>query len=66
MVSCVLPRKKYEDETVVLFQAKEHIPQPTDDMKQSYMIVVAKTALQEGYDTIQLVHEAQLGCDKQY
>jgi hypothetical protein len=26
--------------------------------------LLAKAALQEGYDTIQLIHEAQLGCDE--
>lgn len=37
MTACVLPRKKYEDNTVVLFQAKENLPKLVSDHKQSYV-----------------------------
>jgi hypothetical protein len=34
----VIPRKKYEDPTIVLYQAKDHLPNPNkDDLKQSYV-----------------------------
>jgi hypothetical protein len=34
---CVEPRKKYEDPTIVLHQAKDHLPPPTSDLKQAYV-----------------------------
>uniref|UniRef100_A0A6C0BIZ7 Uncharacterized protein n=1 Tax=viral metagenome TaxID=1070528 RepID=A0A6C0BIZ7_9ZZZZ len=34
---CALPRKKYEDDTVVLFSAKEKVPSVTDDVKSQYV-----------------------------
>jgi len=36
MTACVMPREKYEDPTVVLFQAKESLPL-TKNVKQSYV-----------------------------